>query len=354
MPNNVGDILNAFEDALQFWTINLSANDLSSVPPATVADPLKELVKIAKLIKAHTTKVGIIFEPSHLKTQSDAAYNTTSELSKSFVLFMSALAALSPEKVSNLFYKEVNSVSSDLVANATQFAKELKLLKAEVDDGEDSKSEGTNGVDPRLVSVGKVWTSCDVVVKLIENGNVKFLEQNTKSHLALIDDGLEEFAEWAENPGDMDDDPFGLDEFSDEEEEILVPDEEGSDSEEETSKDKQELIAYCKQWLQKFKLIKLLFLSINKSLPSITKGSDIDLIYANITKVSREIDQLIVELMMNQVLDEQVDEHAIAIDKSCQGIINILRTANKKSESKVKWCGSWESKYKELLEKIYS
>lgn len=352
MPDKVLEILNAFDDALQFWALNVSSDLKSSVPPATVAEPLQELVKIAKLIKAHTTKVGIIFEPSKLKTQLDAAYSTASELLKSVVLYMSALALLLPQKVSTLFYKEVVDQSASLVAGATLFVKELKHLYGEVTNGAESvePEKDAQEVNQRLVSIGRVWATCDLLVTLIENGNLKFLEQKTKMHIGFIDDGLDEFAEWAENPGELDDeDPFGLDDFSDEDDT-----EPPAEEEEESSDDREQLIQYSKLWLQKFKLVKVLFLSINKSLPSITKGTDIDQIYEHEAKATREIDLLIVELMMNRVVDDPVDKHALAVDKACYDIIAILKSANKSSESKVKWCGSWEARYKELLADMYS
>lgn len=344
--SKVTEIVGAFQDALEFWGLHLGQdghNLKEHVPPATVSNPLEELAKLAKLIKAHTTRVGIIFEPSKLRKQTDAAYNTVSELSKSFVMYISALALLSPEKISNLFFQEIAHVSKNLVDTALLFAAELRKLE-ELDE---ESEVGENESNPRLVSVGKMWSVCDELVKLIEVGNLKFLEQKTRMQLLLIEDGLDEFAEWAENPEEFDDeDPFGLDD--DVSIDAKVP-----NDEDEPSEDKLALTEYCKQWLQKFKLVKLLFLSINKSLPTITAGPDIDEIYRSQVIISREIDRLIVELMMNQELSEQVDEHAKAVDKACFKILKIVRSASKNNEAKVKWCSSWETKYKELLESMY-
>lgn len=347
MDNKIATILSAFQEALDFWGLEIISGQIL-VPPASVDDPLEELVKLIKLIRAHTTRVGIIFEPSKLKKQTDAAYNTVSELSKSFVLYMSALAQLSPEKISNLFYQEIVKVSGDLVATASKFGEELKKLEELEADNEDEIKE--NEVNPRLVSVGKVWSLCDDIVKLILSGNLKFLELKTKMHLTLIEDGLDEFEEWTENPEDVGDDPFGFDDDFSDDEETKVPAADSEEEEEEPKEDKQALVAYSKQWLQKLKFVKLLFLSINKSLPTIPAGSDIDDIYRAESTILREVDKLIVDLMMNQVLDEDVEDHASNIDKACYRIVAIVRNASKNNEAKVKWCGSWETKYKELLE----
>ncbi|KAJ8140930.1 hypothetical protein OY671_005888 [Metschnikowia pulcherrima] len=365
MSDEVLEVLQALEEALNFWVIQLSAADgdlKKNVPAATVENPLEELVKIIKLIKAHTTKVGIIYEPSKLSKSGDASVTTVSDLSRSFVVFMSALAQISPKETSNLFYDEIKSTALNLVQSATSFSKELKTLYEEVSREKDSQNndkDPKSEVDSRLVSVGKIWNICDEFIKLVEGGKLKVLEKKTRMHLSLIEDGLDEFAEWAENPEDMDDDdPFGLDdEFSDEEEDDgekpPVSDDENEEVTKQISEDRQELVQYSKLWLQKFKLVKLLFLSINKSLTSVTSGESIDSIFSTEAVIAREIDTLIVELMLNQTLDDVVEKHASAIDKACFNIIAILRDLNKKSNTKVKWCTSWEAKYKEFSKDMY-
>lgn len=353
MAKDLSDILKAFHDALEFWSINLSDKDLSGIPPAKTQEPLDEVVKIAKLIKAHTTKVGIIFEPSKLKKQTDAAEKTVTDLSKSFVLYMSALAQVSPEKVSRLFYNEILAKSHDLTASGVAFANELIALEEQAKSGTENNeqnTESTTQVDQRLVSVGKLWTNTEDLVKLIEAGNLKFLEKKTRLHLTLIEDGLDEFSEWAENPEEVDDeDPFGLEEgFSDDEDEVPSLEDDTSDTDADSKR--EHLIAYSKLWLQKFKLLKLLFFSINKSLPTIAAGTDIDSIYKEEEVIYKEVDSLIVELMLNQIVDDEVHEHATNIDKACFRIIAILKRANKNNDTKTKWCGSWVAKYNEILD----
>lgn len=352
-------IIKAFQDAVEFWSINCSEGDLSAVPPAKTDNPLGEVVKIVKLIRAHATKVGIIFEPSKLKKQISAAEKTVTDMSKSYVLYMSALAQISPAKVSELFYKEILSISQSLLDNTTAFCKELALLEEESKDetanDEAKESEPSNQVNQRLASVGKLWTNCDDLVKLVESGNLKFLERKTRMHLTLIEDGLDEFSDWAENPEEVDDeDPFGLDEdYSDTGDKVPSLEEDYSDNDEDTLEKRKQLISYSKLWLQKFKLVKLLFFSINKSLPTIPAGADIDEIYRVEALICKEVDLLIVELMLNQIIDDEVHEHSKAIDKSCFAILSIIKKANKNNDAKTKWCGSWLSKYNEILDSMY-
>lgn len=350
MADKVDEILGATADALQFWNLKLesAAEFKNAVPPALVTQPLAELVKLASLIRAHSTKVGIIYEPSKLRTQTDAASSTVSEFSKSMVAYISVLSQLDPAQVSNLFYGEILSKSRHLVGASVSFFEELKKLKATADlEGLASSEESEPATDHRLLSVGKLWNVCDDIASLINLGNLKFLQQKTKVQLSLIEDGLDEFEEWAENPEEMDDeDPFGLESLDDDEPpssepEVLSP------------ADLENLSKFSKHLLQKFKLVKLLLLSINKSLPSITAGSDIDEVYRSQSAIVRESDSLIVELMMNCKVSAAVYDHSNAMDRACFRIASVLRKSNKGADSKIKWLGSWELKFHEITKEQY-
>lgn len=347
-------ILGALQEALQFWSAQVANHELKPVKGRS-AVALVELVKIAKLIRAHTTKVGIIFEPTKLAKLTGPAVSTVKELSESFVALHATLAQLEALELSELFCSEIYDAAKALLAAAETFTVELTKLHEEVIENKDlpekssDKAEATDKdtVNPRLVSVGKIWKLCDDLVKFVESGKLKVLEKKTRMHLGLIEDGLDEFAEWAENPQEMDDDPFGLD-LSDSEDDTAPP----VEKDETPLEDSQELIHYSKAWLQKFKLVKLLFLSINKSLDSLASGDSIDSIAQTEAVIAREIDLLIVELMLNQVLDDKVDVHARAIDKACARILATLKAQNK-DDKKIKWCATWKLKYDEQLAEMY-
>lgn len=377
-------ILSAFGEALDFWLIYLNGpvDELRrAISPATVASPMEELVKVTILLRAHITKVGILFERLSLQRSGTVTAKIVVELSSSFLLLMSLLARISPAEISRLFYMAIATECTFLVENTRQLISELEILveKAKVEelaketkDSEQTKDinnetqkveakETQEGqkltsqlkgrkVDTRLVSVGKVWSSCDQLVKLVDGGKVKYLEKQVKILLSLIEDGLDEFSEWAENPETLDDPFFLEDDFSDEE----VPPSAGEESEKDDfSEEKQRLSSYCKLWLEKFKLVRLLFLSINKSLPALVCGESIDQIYEAQELISRGIDLLIVDLMLSQAVDLEVAKHAATIDKGCYTVVKILKRENEKSSSKVKWCDLWESKYQKLLDKMY-
>ena len=367
MEPKLDELLHTFIDALDYYTLHLcdpSKSLKSLVTPANVAAPLEELVKLAKLIRAHTTKVGILFEPSSLAKSGSAAITTINELSFSLVLFISVLAQLSPSQISKIFLKEIVDVSSSLVSYTRVLVKELILLlqetlsdKAETKASEDApknheRNEAQSQINARLVSVSKMWMVCDEITKLIEAGNLKYLEKRTKIHLSLINDGLEEFSEWAENPKQFDDeDIFGLgDDLLEDGDETVPSAPEESDGE---PQDKEYLTRYSKLWLDKFKLVRLLFFSINKSLPRLVAGECIDQIYEAQEQICRDIDLLIVDIMLSRIIDDVVKDHATRIDKGCLKIVKILKSENERSPKKVDWCISWESKFNELLDKMY-
>lgn len=327
MPEKKDDLLKLLEsyrEALVFWVSGINASN-SEIQAAEVSEPLGELAKLAKLIKAHSTKVGIIFKPENLKKDKNAALSTLKKLPETTVLLMSVISQLKPSVLSNLYYNEITSTVKLLLEVIINFVNELELL---VKDEQQSSNE-------RLVSVGQVWTNCDLLSGLAEGGKIAFLASKTKQSIAIVGDGLEEFEEWAENPEAFDDDPFLLSD-EDEEEEIEkapVP-----------ASDNDEVLVFAKKWAQKIKLIKLLLTSLTRSLPTSTSGQNIDDIYNVQKTLVVNVDKFILDLMLEQD-PAAVKDVGDAIDKGCLKIMKIVKDANSKSESKVKWVTAWHAKY---------
>lgn len=333
-------LIDSYQEALEYWTkcLEPSSKELSQIKAAKVDDPLEELSKLSKLIKAHTTKVGIIFKPETLKNQNDAAFSTLLKLSETIILIVSIIPQLDSKKLSQIYQDELVNVLRLIIHANVNLAKELRNLSSE-----DSNENESND---RLISVGQIWSSCDELLLLIQKAPLGYLSDKTKQTISLIEDGLEEFEEWAENPEDFDDeDPFGFsDDESDEEEETPTD----SKDEEDEPKDKSKLIEYSKKWLSKIKLIKLLLKSLAKSLPSSTPGTQIDNIYQVERQLVKSVDQIIVDLMLDQQVDEETEEYATQIDKACAKIVKIVKQANS-NENKIKWCNDWHSKYNEYI-----
>ena len=262
------NLIQSFKEALQYWLVCLESSNtsLSEIKAAEVTNPLEELDKLAKLIRAHTTKVGIVFKPETLIKSTDAAFNTLQKLSESLVLIISLVSQLKSKIISDMFYKEILNSVRLLIESNSQFADELTTMELDTSEGSETQapaSHSENGIDGRLVSVGKIWSNCDALSKLVKDGELGVLSKKIKQSIILIEDGLDEFEEWAENPDDfdMDDDPFG---FSDDEseEEDAPPTNEIPEKENGNKEGKENLIEFSQLWLSKIKLIKLLLTSL--------------------------------------------------------------------------------------------
>ncbi|KAG5418327.1 hypothetical protein I9W82_003855 [Candida metapsilosis] len=324
MSKDLKALLVSFKDATSYWVTNLASNQISQIKASKVDNPLNELSKLVKLIKAHVTKVGIIFKPETLAKQESTAYTTLEKLSESLILLVSVISQLQAHQISKLFYNEIVHQVTQLIESNHELANELAYIYEEKEDS------------ARLVSVGKIWSNCDALTELISNGALNLLTMKIKQSIGLIDDGFDEFAEWVENPVDMDD-PFG---FSDDEEDDGEELDNKEDSDEE---DDSELKAYSEKWIKKIELIKLLLASFKKSLPKSTTGSQIDEIDTLQRKISNLIDKLIVDLMLNREITTETE--SISKDISTHSIKLAKLAGSIHNDKKAAWYSTWVTKF---------
>ncbi|KAI5957251.1 hypothetical protein KGF54_000179 [Candida jiufengensis] len=317
-------LIQSFQDATQYWVNNLNNEDITKLKASKVSKPLDELLKLVKLVKAHTTKVGIIFKPDTLEKQEQPAYNTLEKLSESLVFTTSVVSQLhSEQQISKIFYQEILSQVRLLIESNVELANELMTIYQEKTD------EG------RLVSVGKIWSNCDSLVTLLENGPLALLTNKIKLSVTLIEDGFDEFSEWAKNPEDMDD-AFG---FSDED------DEEDAENEEELDEQQlNKLIEFAKKWVKKIELVKLLISSFKKSLPKTTTSSQVDEIYDLQKNLTNLIDKFIVELMLNREETREIELIKNDITKNSIKLAKLAESIHK-DDKKSSWYSTWITKY---------
>ncbi|ODV81093.1 uncharacterized protein CANTADRAFT_47373 [Suhomyces tanzawaensis NRRL Y-17324] len=339
---DVQKLLESYSEALQYWLDGLAdPKNASKIKSAKVKAPLDELKKLAKLIRAHTTKVGIIFKPQNLAKDVGPAYTTVLKLSETTVLVISVVVQLQPGETSHLFYNEVLQQIKQLLAANLGFVGELQAVLDDVDElakEDGSKSDEING---RLLAVGKIWATCDSLYGLVENGKLGLLTDKIKDNIGLIDDGFEEFEEWCENPQEMDDDPFGLD-SEDEDEDGLDGANPPTESDDES---KEELIKYAKTWLKKIELVKLLMASFKKSLPQATTGEQIDAIYGHQQDIVKLIDKLIVDLMLNGSIDEELEGITKQITQESTRLAKLAQAIHVNNSKKSKWYDTWITKF---------
>lgn len=342
------DFKKSFKESLEFWCKSLNEdlnNIFNEIAAAKVENPMEEFAKVTKLIKAHTTKVGIIFKPDNLKNDDvSAAFTTLENLSNSSKLLVTLYSQLRQKQISQLLRNDIKLSLIQLYVSLVRLLDELNVEYAE--------QASTNDSDGRLKSVGIVWSNCDSLISLIDNGEIGALTMKIKSNIGLIEDGFEEFVEWVENPVDFnDDDPFGL-EFSEEEDlddEIDGTEDSSPPAMNGDAKDRTELIAFCKLWIKQIELIKLLLASFKKSLPVTTSGLIID----QVNVIQRElvvlIDKFISDIMMDQLIDDDIKQYTTMITKNGLKLSTIAQECHKLNDKKVKWYQTWSSKYESNL-----
>ncbi|KAK6877775.1 hypothetical protein K6H11_000046 [Candida tropicalis] len=342
--DDLKNLLDSFNEAIKYWLTNLD-NTTKSTGNSKITDPIDELYKLIKLIKAHVTKVGIIFKPNNLKKDPNVAYNTLEKLSETLVLLISLIQSfkIKQEEISKIFYDEIFNNVKNLIVSINQLSNELMIIfDQDGDNDEDDREEVSD--DGRLVGVGRIWSNCDALIKLLDEGAVGLLSNKIKQSILLLDDGFEEFKEWAENPQDMDDDPFG---FSDDDEDD--DEEEGEEDDryvnEEPPVDNSEISKFALKWVKKIELIKLLISSFKKSIPKTTSGQLIDEINSIQLKLINLIDKFIMNLMLDTTIDEEILKNTKEITLQANKLSKIGISIHSTDDKKSKWYETWINKF---------
>lgn len=347
--DDLKNLLDSFNEAITYWLTNLNNTTTTSttttIGNSKITDPIDELYKLIKLIKAHVTKVGIIFKPNNLKKDPNVAYNTLEKLSETLVLLISLiqLFKIKEEEISKIFYDEIFNNVKNLIVSINQLSNELMII-FDQDNGDDEDTDDKEEVsdDGRLVGVGRIWSNCDALIKLLDEGAVGLLSNKIKQSILLLDDGFEEFKEWAENPQDMDDDPFG---FSDDDEDDDGEEEEDGYVNEEPPVDNSEISKFALKWVKKIELIKLLISSFKKSIPKTTSGQLIDEINSIQLKLINLIDKFIMNLMLDTTIDDEILKNTKEITLQANKLSKIGISIHSSDDKKSKWYETWINKF---------
>ncbi|CCE83806.1 Piso0_004395 [Millerozyma farinosa CBS 7064] len=360
------ELLVSFKEALEFWiSCFRNEKEFSKIKAAEVTNPFDEFLKLISLIRAHTTKVGIVFKPHTWDKEPEAAFNALESLSKTVVFLLSLCSQLKPTMISQLFHTEVIDATKSLIDSIYSLSTELLSLVHQENTKSDTSAEAKetsqgqtdDESDIRLISVGKIWSNCDALEALVKGGSLGVLAKKLKQSLALVNDGLDEFEEWSKDPDafEDDDDPFGFDSDSDsdesnDEEKDRIHDN-GSDTESLNNKpnDKVKLQEFAQLWLSKIKLIKLLLSSLAKSLPSSSSENIIDAIHESQKEIVSLIDKLIVTLMLDKYVDDDCVKYTKKIETDCKNIIKMVESASNGDEKKIRWCQAWNTKFSENI-----
>lgn len=332
-------VLKSFQEGLQLYDNTLKLKQTKKIKSSKVEDPLEELVKISKLIFAHGTKLGIVFKTP---VAVSAAYKQVREVSEVMLLLMSLVGQLDSEKYSELFTSEVIFLIRKLIQSIDAFIAEVLLLdfKDEGKGGADGAKEETEGAEGRLIGVGKIWENCNNLEKTVNLKPVGLLSIKIRQSISMVNDGIGEVEEWIEDPCSSED-PFGInDDFDD-----AFDEEQQEQEQQEKSEIEPELVDYITEWNKKLKLIKLLYSSFIKSLPSAETiaGKEIDLLNRLQNELIVSIDEFVSTIFL---ISEKSDitEFTDKINSNVKSIVAKLEQLNEE-ESKLKWLKSWNEKY---------
>lgn len=335
--SDVRGFISSFREGLQLYLTTLgSKSALSKLKSSNVEDPPQEVIKISKLLFAHATKLGIVFKP---KVSTNAAYNQLKETSSVFLLLMSLIGQFNAETYSLLFQTELVEGIKKLISSYILFLNEAEGIDFNKElDGDEKTEDKTEG---RLVSVGMIWDNCKELESLVNGGKLALLNKRLKQSIGLIEDAIEEFSEWLEDPTVVDDeDPFGI------ESDFSGSEEEGEDNDEKPEIDPVTL-ELAETWSNKVKLIKLLISSLTKSLPNDDKkinGEEADDFNKQQNGLIEQVDDLFSTFFMNGSLYElkQITKN---IEKQCLTIIDFVKQLSEGDEKKTRWLTAWQDKF---------
>lgn len=321
-------LLQSSEKAIDEWTdvVTISKDAKTSIEPAKVDSPPEEMAKLSGLIKAHTTKIAIVFKPVVQPQNYRAAFKEVEATLKVLILLVSVAQQLKSQidKYSKTFTTEVLRDSKTLLSSYSQFFKELE---------ENLDATTSDDDNDRLPTVGRIWVSCDSIQATVLLGTSGILKKRIKLTNSLIADALKEYNEWLENPDQED-----LDEFDDEPEqgepEPLSP----------------LFTAFAQSWGKKIAMVKLLLTSLNKSLPnsvySTAYSKEADLLDAKRDSLSEVVDDLVAEVIYDHD-EEAAKETAAKLSKQCIEIATIVKKLNSNNETRQKWLDTWTSKFQD-------
>ncbi|KAG7927728.1 hypothetical protein KL925_002086 [Ogataea polymorpha] len=326
---DIKQLLQSLDEAIAAWRplLNLETHEEPCLKSSQVTNPLEELSKLGQLIHAHTTKVGIVYKPPISPDNFHACFVEVESVTRSLVMLVSLCSQLIEEKkkYSTLYIQKVLDEVNALLGTFSVLNNELSGLL----DIQDSDADST-----RLVSVAKIWEICDNLSSLVRWGASGVLRAKFKESATLLADGLEEYEEWLESPSADNGDFF-----------------EESDHEDETEQKEvdADLVSYGSKWVQKLKLIKLLFTSMDKNIGKTQHTEKLSSKLDRMNSARLEIGLLVDEFISAIIYDMDqtaAQKYALQLVQACMSLTEAVSQLEPK---KVKWFDTWKTKFQENI-----
>ncbi|KAF0273783.1 hypothetical protein FOG51_01354 [Hanseniaspora uvarum] len=342
-----------------------------------------ELAKLQKLIKARTTKAGLLFSELY-KVQSDksikchldkvgkALYQEYYELSANLFFSLSMLKCMKSSEVGFeedsikgktkigypvLVLQNIEQIIFALYINLKDFNdlyEEYIKFNDLLQEKKDSDLKKLN--DKKLLLIGKVWNLNDTLITLSTNWKKIYTDTLTDFGTRIIEDIAEEIKLFKSDPEDFinqnDDDPFGINsDFSDEETESdsLAKDE--TLTAEKSNEINKSIEIFDKNVSVKLALIKLLINTSKKFIKEITNKQlekDGNLIFLNLNKLIKTTKTICKHLdsITIQVIEEQNCELQ-ELNKSIANYKKELKIISNNNPNFDKFIKTWDIKYAE-------
>lgn len=234
-----------------FVTSFSSKAQLRTLKPTTSlkdSDPSTELQKLSQIIRAHATKIGIIYHPDKFHGSISAACKELQLFTNAVFFLFSLLPLFYTGNYADYFTDALDANILGLLNGVQGLCDEIDALLADEDTTATTTAESKDSEqDLRLISVGKVWASCDSLKELATLGNLGLLNKKISVSTKLISDTLSELEDWLLEPELESEDPFGLDEYDSGAEDESEPESASEDS----KKTLAEVVEFIKIWQQK-------------------------------------------------------------------------------------------------------
>lgn len=325
---------NTFENEVSIYLKLSASSDITNftkIEPATVEDPVDELAKICVLLHLNMTKLGLVLRYPFEERNYSASHLQLKDYVRNFTLLVSLLAQMGNEnKYSEVFTKKVVSWSNTLfLVNQLLCAEISKILKV-CESGDKLTEKQSNDLDnERLVAVGKIWNTCDLFKLFLQDGELGLLKKELSLSVSMMSDAQNDLKNWIENPIEEDEDPFGLDDFSDGEEFDDMP--------KPSSGELDDKVDIARKWATKIKLVQILFSVIGKTVSSLKtervslNNTTLDKLHSLQTSTVECVDDLVASMSMTTSLED-----LSAIFDELQGYVDELEQLLKELNGMVK------------------
>ena len=325
---------------------NTGESPSSNIPPPKSS--VQSIVDVALLSKAHTTKVGIAFKPP---ISVAAASKTLADSSALIPALVGAFVSIYDDreranKVGILLLREVKDQVLDFLSAHKGLCVELKALSSASAEKGNSTDEVSGS---RLVSVGKVWETCDTLAAITKLRSAKILAAKVDQFAEMVQDAIYDLDEFIENGNqDSNSDDFILDFGSEDEDDDIVDklksagrttkkesskDEEEEDEDDEDDHDENSEPSPLQVLALKLKphLAALPDYFQNVIIPQANKNpQDVMFhykIYESLTALTINIDDLVAEYINDEAEESEINESHLSIKKEIKALTYLITSA---------------------------